>query len=47
MLWNIALLRSLLALPHQAEAWRAFAQCPGAEPEQALDAEAVAQLLTV
>ncbi len=45
ILWNIALLRSLLALSHQAEAWRAFARCPGAEQEQAIDAETVAQLL--
>ena len=45
ILWNIALLRSLLAMPHQAEAWRAFAQCPTAEAKQAIDAEAVAQIL--
>lgn len=45
ILWNMALLRSLLALSHQAEAWRAFARCPGAEPKQAIEAEALAQLL--
>ncbi|MHB8951548.1 MAG: hypothetical protein ACYC4U_01065 [Pirellulaceae bacterium] len=46
ILWNIALTRSYLAMPKTAEAWHAYAICPGADFDAAVDAESLAQLLT-
>jgi hypothetical protein len=47
ILWNIALARSYLGLPRLPEAWHAYALCPGVEFQQAVEAEALAQLLSM
>ncbi len=47
ILWNIAVARSYLALPRLPEAWHAYALCPGVEFQQAVEAEALAQLLSL
>ena len=47
ILWNIAVARSYLALPRLPEAWHAYARCPGVEFQQAVEAEALAQLLSI
>ncbi|MHB8969500.1 MAG: hypothetical protein ACYC3X_00660 [Pirellulaceae bacterium] len=46
ILWNVALLRSYLAIPKAREAWHAYAMCAGADFDEAVQAETLAQLLT-
>jgi len=46
ILHNLALARSCLALPQQPAAWRAYARCPGVPYDAAVEAEALAFVLS-
>lgn len=46
ILHNLALARSCLALPQQPAAWRAYARCPGVPYDAAVEAEALAFILS-
>jgi hypothetical protein len=45
ILQNIAQCRTSLGLPRTADAWRAYANCPGVEFQQAVDAETLGDML--